>query len=206
MNILLRKGFLIGLAILMVTAACATTKTLHVWKDEGQNQKLGKTMVFAVAELDRMRDHAENMLAWRLRDRGIDASASNKVIPQLGAKPDREALVAKVRELGISNVVVIRAVTKNEYSELTPSGVYFVPTSYYSGWNSFYAESYSTVVLPGSAYDAEFFTMVTNIYDVRSEKLVWSYLSKTKVETSREGAINPFIETIIKQLENSKLL
>lgn len=60
--------------------------------------------------------------------------------------------------------------------------------------------------VPGTAYDAEFFTMVTNIYDVASEKLVWSYLSRTKVETSREGAINPFIETIMKQLEKSQLL
>jgi hypothetical protein len=205
MNMLLRKGFFIGLVIMLFTASCATTKTLQVWKDEGQSQKLGKTMIFAVADMERMRDHAENMLAWRLRDKGIDASASNKVIPQLGAKPDRETIAAKVRELGVQNVVVIRPVSKSEYSELVPGGLYIVPVSYYSGWNSFYADSYAFVAFPGSAYDAEFFTMVTNIYDVSSEKLVWSYLSKTKVETSREGAVNPFIETIIKQLENSKL-
>jgi hypothetical protein len=205
MNLFLRKVF-IGLVVMLFAASCASTKTLHVWKDEGQSQKLGKTLVVAIAELDRMRDHAENMLAWRLSDRGIDAIASNKVIPQLGAKPDREAFAAKVKGLGFENVVVIRAVSKDEYSQLVPEGVYLVPVSYYSGWNSFYADSYSYVLIPGTAYDAEFFTMVTNIYDVRSEKLVWSYLSKTKVETSREGAVNPFIETIIKQLENSKLL
>lgn len=205
MNIVLRKGFFIGLMIMLFTASCATTKTLHVWKDEGQSQKLGKTMIFALADMERMRDHMENMLAWRLRDKGIDASASNKVIPQLGAKPDREAIAAKVRELGVQNVVVIRPVSKSEYSDLVPGGLYIVPVSYYSGWNSFYADSYAFVAYPGSAYDVEFFTLVTNIYDVRSEKLVWSYLSKTKVETSREGAINPFIETIINQLESSKL-
>ena len=208
MNILLRKSFLIGLVVMLFTASCATTKTntLHVWKDEGQSQKLGKTMIFAVAELERMRDHMENMLAWRLRDKGIDASASNKIIPELGAKPDREAIAAKVKGLGVENVVVVRAVSKDEYSQLVPSEAYLVPMSYYAGWNSFYADSYAFVAFPGSAYDVEFFTMVTNIYDVRSEKLVWSYLSKTKVETSREGALNPFIETIIKQLESSKLL
>ena len=46
----------------------------------------------------------------------------------------------------------------------------------------------------------------THIYDVSSEKLIWAYLSGTKVEISRQGAINPFIETVIKQLESSKLL
>lgn len=205
MNIIFRGSLLISLVLMLFIASCATTRTLHVWKDEGQTQRLGKTLVIAIAELERMRDHAENMLAWRLRDQGIDASASNKVIPQLGAKPDRAAIAAKVKELGFENVVVIRPVSKNEYSQLIPGGVYIVPVSYYSGWNSFYIDSYAFVEYPGSAYDVEFFTMVTNIYDVRSEKLVWSYLSKTKVEGSREGAINPFIETIIKQLDNSKL-
>ncbi|MBI5632785.1 MAG: hypothetical protein HZA15_04840 [Nitrospirae bacterium] len=206
MNVLLQKSFLIGLALTLFTTSCASTKTLHVWKDEKHTQKLGKTLVIAVAELDRMRDHAENMLAWRLSDLGIEAIASNKVIPQLGSKSAREAIAAKVKELGVQNVVVIRAVSKDEYSQLVPGGVYLVPVSYYSGWNSFYADSFSVVAVPGRAYDAEFFTMVTNIYDVRSETLVWSYLSRTKVEMSREGAINPFIETIITQLERGKLL
>jgi hypothetical protein len=206
MNGFLRKSFLIGLVAMLFTASCASTKTLNVWKDEGHSQKLGKTLVIAIAELDFMRNHFENVLALRLGDSGINAIPSNKVIPQLGENPDRETIMAKVRELAVENVVVVRAISKNEYSELMPGGVYFVPESYNSGWYSFYSESYSMVTVSGSAYDAEYFTMVTNIYDVRSEKLIWSYLSRTKVETSRQGAINPFIETIIKQLEDSKLL
>ena len=191
---------------MLLTASCASTKTLHVWQDEGHRQKLGKTLVIAVAELDFMRNHFENVLALSLGERGIDATSSNKAVPELGAKPDREKLAAKVREMGFESVVVSRVVTKDEYSRLIPGGVYFVPANYYDGWNSFYTDSYSVVSFPGSSYDAEFFTMVTNIYDVRSEKLIWSYLAKVKVETSREGAINPFIETIVKQLESSKLL
>jgi hypothetical protein len=200
MNFFLRKGFLISLVVMLCTASCASTKTLHVWKDAGHSQKLGKVLVITIAELDFMRNHFENVLAQRLGDYGIDA------IPQLGAKPDREALVAKVREMGVENVLVGRVVSKDEYARLVPGGVYLVPVDYYSGWYPFYSESFAMVGIPGGAYDAEFFTLVTNIYDVKSEKLIWSYLARVKVETSREGAINPFIETIIKQLENSKLL
>lgn len=206
MNVFLQKGVLIVLTALLFTASCASTKTLNVWKDEGHNQKLGKTLVVAIAELDYMRNHFENVLALRLADSGIDAIPSNKVVPQLGENPGRETIVEKVRELGVENVLVIRAVNKDEYSRLTAGGIYLVPTDYYSGWYSFYSDSFTMVAVPGSAYDAEFFTLVTNIYDVRSEKLVWSYLSRTKVEISRQGAINPFIETIMKQLESSKLL
>lgn len=206
MNVFLRRGFLIGLVVMLFMASCASTKTLHVWKDEGHRQKLGKTLIIVIAELDYMRNHFENVLAGRLGDRGIDAIPSNKVIPQLGAKPDREAIVAKVRELGVENVVVARAISKDEYSQLIPGGVYLVPEAYFSGWYPSYADSFSMVSIPGAAYDAEYFTIVTNIYDERSEKLVWSYLARVKVETSREGAINPFVETLMKQLGSSKLL
>ncbi len=205
MTMVLRKGLFIGLVVMLFTA-CAPTKTLQVWKDEGQTRKLGKTIVFAIGDQERMRDHMENMLAWRLKDLGIDATASNKVMPNPGAKPDREAIAAKVREMGMANVLVVRLVSKKEYSQLMEGGVYVVPASYYVGWNDFYMDSFTYFAAPGSAYDVEYFTLVTNIYDVRTEKLVWSYLSRTKVETSVEGAINPFIETIIKQLENSKML
>lgn len=134
MNAFLRKSFLIGLMVMLYTASCASTKTLNVWKDEEQRQKLGKTLVIAISELDFMRNHFENVLALRLRDHGIDAIPSNKVIPQLGAKPDREAIAAKVRELGVENVLVARAVSKDEYSQLIPGDVYLVPAGYYSGW------------------------------------------------------------------------
>ncbi len=162
--------------------------------------------MIAIAELDYMRDHFENVLALRLGDSGIKAIPSNKVIPQLGENTSSETIVAKVRELGVENVVVVRSINKDEYSRLTTGGVYLVPTDYYDGWYPFYSDSFTMVAVRGTAYDAEFFTMVTNIYDARSEKLIWSYLARVKVETSRQGAINPFIETIIKQLESSKLL
>ena len=206
MNVFLRKVLLIGLVVMLLTASCASTKTLHVWKDEGHRQQLGKTLIIVIAELDYMRNHFENVLAGRLGDRGIDAIPSNKVIPQLEAKPDREAMAAKFGELGVENVVVARPVGKDEYSQLIPGGVYLVPEAYYVGWHSFYADSFSLLAVPGTSYDAEFFTIVTNIYDVRSQKLVWSYLSRVKVERSTEGAINPFVETIMKQLESGKLL
>jgi hypothetical protein len=108
--------------------------------------------------------------------------------------------------LGIDGVLVSRAINKEEYSRLTPGGVYFVPTDYYGGWYPFYTGSFAPVAVSGRAYDAEFFRIVTNLYDVRSEKLVWSYLAQVKVENSREGAINPFIDTLMKRLEDSKLL
>ncbi|HYQ48394.1 MAG TPA: hypothetical protein VEP69_04950 [Thermodesulfovibrionales bacterium] len=200
------RHVIIGLALLTLLTACASTKTLHVWKDEQYNQRLRKVLIIAVTEQEFMREHFENVLAESLQSRGIEAVPSNKVLPQSSAKIDREAVVAKVRELGIENVLVSRSVGKKEVSQLTPGGLYFVPTDYYGGWYSFYSDSLFVVSVGSSAYDAEYFNIVNNVYDVRNDKLIWSYLSRVKVENSKQGAINPFIDVLMKQMKESGLL
>jgi hypothetical protein len=198
--------FIIGLAFLALMTSCAPTKTLHVWKDGQYNQRLQKVLIIAVTEQEYMRDHFENVLAENLEARGIAAIPSNKIFPQPGAKLDREAIAAKVREMGIGNVLVGRSVSKKEVSQLIPGGTYFVPVDYYNDWYGFYTDSFVAVTVPGAAYDAEYFNIVTNVYDARSEKLFWSYLAQVKVEGSKQGAINPFIDVLIKQLQDGKLL
>jgi hypothetical protein len=201
-----RYRFLLGLALIAFTASCSSMKTLHVWKDEKFNQRLQKVLIIAIAEQDYMRNHFENVLAESLAAQGIDAVPSNKVLPDIGDKPDREALVAKVKELGFRNVLVSRSVNKKEVSDFQPGGIMFASSEFYGGWYGFYSSSYVIVATPGREYDADYYSLVTNIFEVSNEKLVWSNLSQVKVEGSKEGAINPFIEFLMKQLADSKLI
>lgn len=205
MRISVRCSFF-TLMLVALAISCASIKTESLWKDEGFNQRLQKVLVISVAELDFMQKHFENVLSERLASRGIEAVAANKVFSQPGIKLDQAAIAAKVKELGIENVLVTRAISRAESEQLLTKGSYIVPTSYYSGWYNFYSGASLLVPAAGTAYDAEFVIMVTNIYEARGEKLVWSSISKVKVEGSRQGAINPFINVLMKQMDRSKLL
>jgi hypothetical protein len=171
---------------------------------EGSEQQhlLGRVLVLAVSEPDFMQKHFENVLSVRLSSWGIEAVPADKVFSQFAIKLDREAVLEKVREMGIGNVLVARAVGKEEASGLYQGGVYRNPAGRYAGWYGFYSRS----SVPSSAYDAEFFTVVTNIYEASSEKLIWSSLTRVKVEDSRQAAINPLIDLLMKQLEESKII
>lgn len=204
MRISEKSSFFITLMLIAVTTSCASTKTVKIWKDEGYTQRLRKVLVIAVADQDYMRNHFENVLSNSLKSRGIEAVPSNTIFPE-SLKLDRKAIEAKVRELGIGSVLVTRSTGKSEEAWTDPGYTFVVPVGYYE-WYGFYSDSYAIVTVPGQAYDAEFFSIATNIYDVSSEKLIWSYLSRVKVEQSKEGAINPFIDTLMKQLDDNKLL
>lgn len=203
----LNRGLPVCVLAVLFTVSCATTKTktVHTWKDEKYTKKLESVFVIGVAEVDFMRNHFENVLSMRLAEHGVKAVASNTIFPDATKKLDRDVVAAKMKELGIGSVLVGRAVSKAEKSQMIVDDIYQVPV-YVEGWYSAYATPFAPVTLTGAVYDAEYFDMLINIYDSSSQKLVWSELLRVKVEQSRQAAINPFIDILVRNMESSSLI
>ncbi len=198
-----RYGLSLCLLFVMLMAACAPVKTLEVWKAEDYTRQLDKVLVIVLTQDDKIRNQFENVFSDQLAKRGVDAISSHKVLPHLSEKPDRDVVVAKVKELGVTSVLVIRSISKKEITNHQYGGVIMGGVAIYSneGWYSYsYGYGYDR------RYDTDFFTISVKLYDVDSKNPEWSYLSQVKVEGSREGAVNLFIPVIVKQLEDSQLV
>ncbi len=206
MNFFLRRDLLIWAVVMLLAVSCAPKSTLHVWRDENYTQKIGKTLIIYVTDIDYMRNHFENVFAVRLDDRGVEALQGNRVMRHPGMKPERESVAEEVRRLGIENIILARAVSSDEYSRLVAVDGYNVPLGYNTGWNSFYTVSFSVVTDPMIVYDPKYFTVVANLYDVRSDILVGSYLSRAGAEAPSDEAVDLFIGMVLKELARSKLL
>jgi hypothetical protein len=135
------------LVLMATTTSCASIETINVWKDESSSHRLGKVLVLAVSEPDFMQEHFENVLSVRLSSWGIEAVTANEVFSQSGMKLERDAVLAKVRGTGIGNVLVARAVSKEEASGLYRGGVYRNPSGRYAGWYGFYSRLSSPALL-----------------------------------------------------------
>lgn len=199
------KFFCTCLALLLVTltVSCAPIKNLDVWKEETYTQPLKKTFVIVRAQEPNLRKQFENVLANQLAERGVEVVRSYKALPDSTTKPDRETVVAKVRELGVDSVLVVRSISKKEVTNHQYGGVILGGSAVYTdgGWYGYsYGYSYD------KQYDTDYFTLSTKLYDVSSEKPVWSYIAQVKVEGSRQGTINLFVPAIVEQLEASKLV
>ena len=198
------KLFRLFLCLLLVTvaAACSPIKKLEVWKEETYSTHPQKMLLIAIAKRDRTRRQAENVLANQLVKRGLEAIPSYKVLPQ-EEKLDRQAVEAKVRELGFDSVLVARSISQKEITNHQYGGVVVGGEAVYSngGWHG-YAYGYSY----NREYDSDYFIISTKLYDVDSEMPAWSYLAQIKVDGSRERAINQLIPTIVEQLEASEII
>jgi len=186
-----------------ILAACAPVKTVDVWKDEGYTQTLQKVLIVAVAEREIIRKQFENVLADQLSKRGVEAIPSNKVMPATETKPDREAVIAKVKELGVENVLVARSIDKkevinHEYSkDMNIAGI----AANKEGWFG-YGFGYKSQ----REYDSDYFTVSTRLYRVGSEQPVWTYISQIRVDGAGQGTVNQLVPTIVEQLQKSQLI
>jgi len=199
----LRFSYFLCLLLVTLTAACAPIKTLSVWKEETYTQPLQKVLIIAVAEKEYIRKQFENVLADQLSKRATEAIPSNKVMSQIGLKPDREAILAKVKELGVESVIVARSISKNEvinhhYSKDMAIGGVAVNSEGWYGYGFGYKSQ--------REYDSDFLTVSTRLYDVSSEKPVWSYIAQVRVEGSGEGAVTQLVPRIVEQLEDNQLV
>ena len=196
------SGWFFGLLLILLVTACAPIKNLEVWKSETYNQPLEKVLIIALAQEDSVRKQFENVLANQLVERGVEAIPSYKVLPESKTKPDRGVVLAKVRELGVGNVLVARSISKKEITNHQYGGVVLGGVAIYNdGWyGASYGYSYD------KQYDTDFFTVSTKLYDVESKVPVWSYIAQVKVTGAKQGAVNQLVPTIIEQLEASQLV
>jgi len=194
----------ITLLLLTLLTACSPIKTIHEWKDPTYTDKLHTILIIAVIEQDYMRDQFENFLTLKLNAMGLAAIPSYKVLPQSGTEISREEVVEKVKQLGVDTVLVVRSILKDSIVNYQPGGAYFVVTGVYSdGWYTMYV---GKAVFPVREYDIDYFTIATTLFDVQRKKPIWSDLSRIKVSGSRQAAINKFVPSLVKKLDESQLL
>ncbi len=199
----IRFSFFLCLLLVTLTAACSPIKTLSVWKEETYTQPLQKVLIIAVAEKEYIRKQFENVLADQLSKRAVEAIPSNKVMSQIGLKPDREAVLAKVKELGVESIIVARSISKEEIinhhdsKDMNIGGVAVNSEGWYG-----YGFGYKSQ----REYDSDLFTISTRLYDVSSEKPVWSYVAQARIEGSGQGAVTQLVPRIVEQLEDSQLV
>jgi len=154
-----------------VFTACFTTVKVQSWIDPAFAERpIGKTIVLGVAESDSLSRQYEDLFVARLLELGVSASslhANSKVTEKL----DKEALEALLRANNVDSIIVTRVLSETERNQVVTTGYNATPYNNYWGYYNYgYSLSYN------SADIASFmeFELETNLYDVDSEKLVWS--------------------------------
>jgi hypothetical protein len=177
---------IISLMILtMIVAGCGPSqKITGSWSDPEVKPKGPYSKVFIVVMTqDRDKNYyLEDQMAKTLIKKGYKVVRSNDIYPpSFEPKKDftKEQLVESITKTGCDAVLTLALLdSKIEETYHPGSGYYPISYGFYDNFYNYYDYYYPQVYSPGYYSVDKTFYVETNLYDMVSEKLVWSVQSE----------------------------
>ena len=171
------RGLGLLIALLFVTG-CTTTRVSTLWQDPAYTGgPFHKLLVAGVSDRPGVRRSFEDRFVAALETRGAAAVAAWRVLPDQ-AEPSQGTLLGAARKAGADGLLVTRLMGIREQTVYTPP-TFSIGPGYYGAYGG------SAGVVWSYGFGAGYYSTYTNVfleinlYDVRSERLVWSGQSKT---------------------------
>ena len=168
----------IGAATVLAVVACGPQMSIKsTWKDPSiAATQYKKVLVVGLSGKETLRRTFENEFSNELSYHGVTAAPASSTVPA-GAEKDQEAMKQMLTANGYDAVIVTRLVDRTKETTYVP-GTSYTPAPYYGGFYSYYYTAYPMVYDPGYLVESTIVQIETNVYDVKSEKLVWSGISE----------------------------
>ena len=147
---------------------------------------------------------AEDALAAELTRRGSKGTASYTILGDI--EPQNEAAARQAfAKSGAAAVVVMRGIGEQTEVDYRAPTYYNVPT--YSGfWGGYYGHSWTMVSDPGYLRTSKIVTVETLVYDLESNKLVWSGRSRTVDPSKLSSFIKEIVDEAAREMRKAGVL
>lgn len=196
--------WLLCCAALVLVACAEKTEVMSVWKDETNTVKLNKVFVLAVVKNPEVRRSVEYGIVDLLNGETLRAIPTLDSFPNIDAI-DKTLVDKMMKEYGIDGVLVARLVDRTvEKTYVSGTSYYdgFYGNRYAGGWHNYYGGAHRMFRTPGYTIEKYISTVETAIFDMATDKILWSTVTQTKGNVIPE-AVKSYLETINTSLAES---
>ena len=182
--------------------ACSGTKLTHTWMDETFHGKpVSDILVIGVTYKKENRQSFENKFVAQLKATGVEAVSSSDVIPiPADLELEKGAILKAVNKFKNDAVIITHLVGVGEKESYT------APERNQGDYYGYYGWAFSSTHEPGYYRTHTLVRLATHLYDVKTEKLIWSGESESLDPDSTNQIMDELIEVLIKDLKKNKLL
>ena len=117
----------------------------------------------------------------------------------------KEKITSIIKALDADTLLIVR-LTKSEKDQTYFSGGEYVMPTWYHDWYLYYTRSFSDIDTPLYKDEGYLAIAETNIYDTKTEKLIWFARSQVTFIACSCQEIIPFVKAIIDRLSSDHLL
>lgn len=193
-------------AFALGTGCSHSTQVQQSWKDPELTQiQYQKFLAVAITADGATRRNAEQAL--------VEALPAGKVAPGYQFIEDAESLKqpgqvrAAIQEAGADALVTLRFVSRREELDYVPGAP--LPASHVgfnSYWGRVYAPRGTVVVQTAEPIQRTYVLVETNIYDAKTEKLVWSGTTETVNPSSVQKLVQDTVEALKREMVKQGLI
>jgi hypothetical protein len=191
-----------GLAAVFVCAvflsSCASTKVTADWRDNAYTETPRKALVILAASRPTLTRLFEDEFAKQLSARGVEAVPGYTQLPPDRPVGDKEEIASAVERIQADALFITRLVDRKSYETYYPGSVYSTQAGRY-GWRDYQAT-------PGYVVQENILHVETQLYDTKTQQLVWSVMTETRVASSMESEVKDFVKVIMKNLTEKGLV
>jgi hypothetical protein len=209
----MKKASIMCIVVATVAIACGTSTTVTgVWRNYEQAQKqYNNICIAAITENATNKLVAEQTMHKQLLRKGVQSSQMGVLFPFkfTGAETEKNLILEKVRANGNDGILTFTLMKQKEETRYVPGSAAYAPPmqyGYYGTFGGYYGYYGPRMYNPGYYVTDDIYFIETNLYDVATEKLVWSVQSKTYNPVSIQQFADDFTRTITTQLIKGKII
>jgi len=182
--------------------ACASTELKSTYVNDAYRGKpVSNILVIVVTNKAETRRSFENKFVALLKATGVKADSSMDAIAMpADQKLGKDAILKAVEKFGNDAVLITRLAGVEE------TEVYNPPPSSYKGYYGYYDQLYGDIYGRGYYSTTKIVRLETNLYDAKTDKLIWSGKSETWNPETDKQISDEVVKEVIKDLQKNNLL
>jgi hypothetical protein len=205
----------ICLAMAVMLGACSTpTMVSSSWrKPQATANGFHNIFVAAITKEISTKQSIENGLQTLLQQKGLTIEKSVDVFPQTfssSQRPQRELVLSKIQGTNADGILTVALLRKETESHYIPgSGGFYNPGlryGYYNRFWSYYNNYYPSIYSPGYYDETKVYYIETNLYNAKTEELIWTAQTRTYDPTSTESFLKGYVNAIYDRMLKDGLI
>ena len=190
-----------------ILSSCSANKLTSSWKDASLDQyQMGTVLVVGIARDETKRRIYEDTFVSSLTEAGVQAIPSYTVSKQ-SVEPSEKALREMLTKAHATSVLITHMISQKETESYQRSARLIGTNNYYGSTLYGYYPFIWSSIAPAGSYTSTIKVMLeTNLYDVKTERLLWSAHSESTDPVMTRKYYQELIDLFLDDLKKDNLL
>ena len=199
------------LAVILMMASCGPSQRVtSSWKNPNfqASGKYNKVFIAALTNNQKVKINLENEMAAAARAKGFQVIKSQDVFQPTFTRetaPDKDVMLNKIRELGCDLIFTTTLLDKKSEARYVPGTAYIPFMGYGFGFRGYYNYWSPFMYDPGYYTTDKTYSMEGNLFDVRSENMIWSVQTESynpaSIEKFSKGLTEVMMQRAMQELK-----